>query len=75
MTAAHLVVVWPRNDDPSLFANAANARTAGRNPRIAEYEPGFGPCIAFDEWRRIGAPVHATASKPDGWDESARSRL
>ncbi len=38
-TAAHLIVVWPRIDDPALLATARDARDVGRNPRICEYRP------------------------------------
>lgn len=69
LTAAHLVVVWPSADDSTLLANAANAREVGRDPRIVEYELGFGPCIPWDQWQRIGRPVHGRAPKPDGWEE------
>lgn len=75
LTAAHLVVVWPSRDDSKLLANAYNAKLAGREPRVVEYENDFGPCIAYDEWDRIGRPVHGIASKPDGWDENAKGRL
>lgn len=75
MTAAHLIVCWPRRDDPSLLAAAANARDLSRNPRIVEYKTAFGPSIAWDEWQRIGRPVHGQAAKPDGWDERAKDRL
>lgn len=75
MTAAHLIVVWPSRDDPYLLGAAQSARVAGREPRIVEYEQDFGPCIAWDEWSRLGKPVHAFAAKPDGWDDNARDRL
>lgn len=68
LTAAHLIVVWPANADPTLLANAANARELGRNPHVVEYEPDFGPCISWDEWTRLGRPVHGLAKKPDGWE-------
>lgn len=73
MTGAHLIVVWPRVDDPSLLANAANAKELERNPRVCEYQRGFGPCIAWDEWVRLGRPVHALAVPPDGYQR--RNRL
>ena len=66
MTAAHLIVVWPRMDDRSLLSFANDARVVGRNPRIEEYRPDFGPCIAYDVWRRIGSPVHGVLDRPDG---------
>lgn len=75
MTAAHLIVVWPSRDDSALLGAAYNAKLAGREPRITEYERDFGPCIAFDEWKRIGSPVHALGEKPDGWDARKKERL
>lgn len=74
-TGAHLVIVWPRNDDPKLLAAAANCREAGRDPRIVLYEPGHGAAISYDEWRRIGGPVHGRVEEPAGWDDRARDRL
>lgn len=74
-TAAHLIVVWPRNDDPKLLANAQNCRLAGRQPRIVEYEPGFGSCIPWDVWERLGRPVHAIAAPPSGYQDRARESL
>lgn len=61
LTAAHLIVVWPSRDDRKLFVYARDARDVGRNPRIVEYEQDMGPCIAFDEWVRIGKPIHGVA--------------
>lgn len=61
MTAAHLIVVWPSADDRDLFTQARNARDAGRNPRIVEYEHEFGKAIAWDVWVQLGCPVHAYA--------------
>lgn len=75
LTAAHLIVVWPSVDDSALLANAYNANLAGRNPKVIGYDPDFGRCIAYDEWRRLGSPVHAFAAKPDGWDENVKRRL
>lgn len=66
MTAAHLVVVWPGKDDRSLLSFANDAATFGRNPRITEYRSEFGACIAYDEWRRIGSPVHGVLDRPEG---------
>jgi hypothetical protein len=67
MTAAHLIVVWPQQDDPKLLAQARNAQQAGRKPRIVEYEQAMGPCIPIDVWLRAGRPVHGQHSAPDGW--------
>lgn len=72
MTGAHMIVVWPAIDDRSLLANAANAKAVNRNPRIIEYHPSYGPCIAWDEWVRIGRPVHALAAAPDGYEPLRR---
>jgi hypothetical protein len=69
MTGAHRIVVWPRIDDPTLFANARDAKDVGRNPRIIEYHPDFGPCIAWDEYVRIGRPIHGRLDRPDGWED------
>lgn len=68
-TAAHLIVVWPGQDDRALLSCARDCREAGRDPRIVEYDYGMGPCIAWDEWRRIGGPVHGRLPVPDGWEE------
>lgn len=72
MTAAHLIVVFPREDDPKLYAQAAQARDLGRNPRIVEYEQSFGPCIPIDVWNRIGRPVHGQQRPPEDWPERTR---
>lgn len=74
-TGAHLVIVWPRNDDPKLLAAASKCRLAGRDPRIVPYDPSFGYAISYDEWRRIGGPVHGKRPEPDGWNDQARERL
>jgi hypothetical protein len=70
MTAAHLVVVFPSVDDLDLLTQARNARDAGRNPRIVEYEPDFGAAISWDAWVARGCPVHAYSSRSgkDGYD-------
>ena len=72
ITAIHYIIVWPEVDDPSLLAQAKNAKDAGRDPRIVEYEPEFGPCISFDYWRSLGCPVHGYWSEPDGWNPKRR---
>lgn len=66
MTAAHLIVVWPRIDDRKLLSYARDARNLGRNPRVLEWQPSFGPCIAYDVWARIGRPVHGKMTRPEG---------
>ena len=58
MTAAHLIIVWPENDDPSLLRHAAHARQVGRNPKVIEYEVGMGPACSFYQWEAAGNPVH-----------------
>lgn len=68
-TGAHLIVVWPRIDDPALLATARDGRDVGRNPRIVEYEPDFGRCIAWDEWVRLGRPIHGRLDRPEGWKD------
>ena len=58
MTAAHLVLVWQERDDPNLLRHAARAKEVGRNPRIAEYEPSFGPSASYYAWEAACGPVH-----------------
>jgi hypothetical protein len=58
MTAAHLILVWERRDDPNLLRHAARAKEVGRNPRIAEYEASFGPSASYYAWEAAGGPVH-----------------
>lgn len=69
MTGAHLVVVWPSLDDSALLANARDARDVDRNPRVVEYHPAFGPCIAWDEFVRLGRPIHGRLERPEGWED------
>ncbi len=59
LTAAHLIIVWPEGDDPSLLRHAAAARDVGRNPKVDTYEPAFGPACSFYQWEAAGHPVHA----------------
>jgi len=59
MTAAHLILVWERRDDPNLLRHAQRAKEVGRNPRIVTYEPGFGPSASYYAWEAAGRPVHA----------------
>jgi hypothetical protein len=59
LTAAHLIIVWPERDDPSLLRHCAAARDVGRNPRPTEYELAFGPACSYYAWEAAGHPVHA----------------
>jgi hypothetical protein len=66
LTAAHLVIVWPENDDPSLLRHAAAARDVGRNPKVDVYEPAFGPACSYYQWEAAGHPVHAVRGDMGG---------
>lgn len=66
LTAAHLVIVWPEIDDPSLLRHAAAARDVGRNPKPEVYEPAFGPACSFYQWEAAGHPVHGVRPGGDG---------
>jgi hypothetical protein len=69
MTASHLILVWPRDDDPDLLAQAVRARDAGRNPRIVEYEHSMGRAISWDLWNAQGCRVHAYGARPEGYPD------
>jgi hypothetical protein len=58
MTAAHLILVWEERDDPNLLRHATRAKDVGRNPRVVEYEPGYGPSASYYAWEAAGRPVH-----------------
>ena len=58
MTAAHLILVWEQRDDPNLLRHAQRAKEVGRNPRVVEYEPSFGPSASYYAWIAAGRPVH-----------------
>jgi hypothetical protein len=58
MTAAHLILVWEVVDDPNLLRHAQRAKDVGRNPRVDQYEPGFGPSASYYAWEAAGRPVH-----------------
>lgn len=58
MTAAHLILVWQERDDPNLLRHAQRAKEVGRNPRVVEYEPAFGPSASYYLWEASGRPVH-----------------
>jgi hypothetical protein len=66
LTAAHLVIVWPEMDDPSLLRHAAAARDVGRNPKPDVYEPAFGPACSYYQWEAAGHPVHAVRGDMGG---------
>lgn len=69
MTAAHLILVWPRDADPDLLASAVRAREANRNPKVIEYERSMGRCISWDAWVAGGCRVHAFAHRPEGYPD------
>jgi hypothetical protein len=58
MTAAHLILVWEVRDDPNLLRHAQRAKQVGRNPKIVEYRPEFGPSASYYAWEAAGRPVH-----------------
>lgn len=58
MTAAHLILVWEERDDPNLLRHAQRAKEVGRNPRVVEYQPSFGPSASYYAWEASGRPVH-----------------
>lgn len=63
LTAAHLVIVWPEGDDPSLLTHCAIARDLGRNPKVQEYEPAFGRACSYYQWEAAGRPVHGVRAQ------------
>jgi hypothetical protein len=63
MTAAHLILVWEERDDPNLLWHAQRAKEVGRNPRVAGYEPGFGPSASYYAWEAAGRPVHGVRGR------------
>ena len=58
MPATHLILVWQRHDDPNLLRHAQRAKEVGRNPRIVDYRPEFGPSASYYAWEAAGRPVH-----------------
>ena len=58
MTAAHLILVWEERDDPNLLYHAQRAKDVGRNPRIVDYVPEYGPSASYYAWEAAGRPVH-----------------
>lgn len=67
LTAGHLIVVWPSKDDRMLLHHAGLAMSYGRDPRVEEWRPEFGRCIAFDLYEHIGRPIHGRNERPEGW--------
>lgn len=67
MTGAHLIIVWPSDDDPKLLRCAHEALAVGRNPRIVEYKAEFGTAFPYDLWRALGGPVHGKLDPPSGY--------
>ena len=63
MTAAHLILVWQEHDDPNLLRHAGRAKSVGRNPRVVEYEPAFGPSASYYAWEAAGRPVHGVRGR------------
>ena len=63
MTAAHLILVWERSDDPNLLHHAQRAKEVGRNPRIEEYASGYGPSASYYAWEAAGGPVHGVRAR------------
>jgi hypothetical protein len=63
MTAAHLILVWERRDDPNLLHHAQRAKEVGRNPHIDSYEESFGPSASYYAWEAAGGPVHGVRAQ------------
>ncbi len=63
MTAAHLILVWEERDDPNLLRHAQRAKDVGRNPRVVEYQPSFGPSASYYAWEAAGRPVHGVRAR------------
>jgi hypothetical protein len=63
MTAAHLILVWEQRDDPNLLHHAQRAKEVGRNPRIEEYAPEYGPSASYYAWEAAGGPVHGVRAQ------------
>lgn len=63
MTAAHFVLVWQERDDPNLLRHAERAKRVGRNPRVVEFRPAFGPSASYYAWEAAGRPVHGVRGK------------
>jgi hypothetical protein len=63
MTAAHLILVWERRDDPNLLHHAQRAKEVGRNPRIEAYAAEYGPSASYYAWEAAGGPVHGVRAR------------
>jgi hypothetical protein len=63
MTAAHLILVWQRSDDPNLLRHAQRAKEVARNPRVVPYEAAFGPSASYYAWEASGRPVHGVRGR------------
>ena len=63
MTAVHLILVWQERDDPNLLRHAQRAKEVGRNPRVTEYRPEFGPGASYYAWEAAGGPVHGVRAE------------
>ena len=63
MTAAHLILVWERRDDPNLLHHAQRAKEVGRNPRIQSYDSSYGPSASYYAWEAAGGPVHGVRAR------------
>jgi hypothetical protein len=63
MTAAHLILVWEKRDDPNLLRHAQRAKEVQRNPRVVPYETSFGPSASYYTWEASGRPVHGVRGK------------
>ena len=63
MTAAHLILVWERRDDPNLLHHAQRAKEVGRNPRIEAYVAEYGPSASYYAWEAAGGPVHGVRAR------------
>jgi hypothetical protein len=63
MTAAHLILVWQRRDDPNLLRHAQRAKEVDRNPRVVEYQTSFGLSASYYAWEAAGRPVHGIRAR------------
>ena len=39
------------------------AKKVGRNPRVVEYEPAYGPSASYYAWEAAGRPVHGIRAR------------